>query len=284
MEDINMAKKQSTQELSNPTLSAIFDASGPQIEALTKDKAFQTAFKALDIDAAADAFNAFTQKVTAYNNSHRRERRLWSLKLGKGHLPSDLEKEFIKEIPEMRRNYQEAFASVNKVLDTLNQSKLDTVLEKHLGPITANLANDRHPLTQVVSRYFTQIGCAPEMMSEFRRNFEVTQYNLLAVGGGKFGGLRKLTDEGVRAQMEIMNYTEKEGFNYLRGKCGPPAWAVAVAKILASIGISVSAWVVVVIIVTLFAILLVVCNASQPGTWLRTQCEKVNAKFPIFNF
>jgi hypothetical protein len=279
-----MAKKQLNPGNANPALSAIFDASGPQIEALINDRAFQTAFKALDIDAAGDAFNAFTQKVTAYNTSHRRERRLWSLKLGKGRLPSDLEKEFIKEIPEMKRNYKEAFASVNKVLDTLNQAKFDKVLEKHLGPITANLANDRHPLTQAVSRYFTNIGCAPEMMGEFRRNFEVTQYNLLAVTGGKFSGLRKLTDEGVKAQMEIMDYTEKEGFNYLRGKCGPPGWAVAVAKILASIGISISAWVVVVIVVTLFAILLVVCNASQPGTWLRTQCEKVKAKFDIFNF
>jgi hypothetical protein len=235
-----MAKKQITPRNANPALAAIFDASGPQIEAIANDRAFQTAFKALDIDAVADAFNAFSQKVTAYNTSHRRERRLWSLKLGKGRLPSDLEKEFIKEIPAMKRNYQEAFAEMNKVVDALSRAKFDKVAEKHLAPLTANLGNDRHPLTQFVSRYFTRIGCAPEMISEFRRNFEVTQYNLLAVAGGKFSGLRKLTDEGVKAQMEIMDYTEKEGFNYLRGNCGPPSWAVAIAKILASIGISIS--------------------------------------------
>lgn len=280
-----MAKKQQlTPRLGNPTFAAVFDASGPQIEAISKDRDFQAAFKALDIDAMADAFNTFTQKVTAYNGSHRRERRLWSLKLGRGNLPSDLESEFIKEIPAMRRNYKEAFDEMNKVMDTLSRAKFDKVAEKHLAPLTANLGNDRHPFTQVVTRYFTQIGCAPEMMAEFRRNFEVTQYNLLAVAGGKFSGLRNLTAEGVKAQMEIMDYTEKEGFKYLRGKCGPPSWAVAISKILASIGISISAWVVVVIVVALLATILIVCNASSEGTWLRKQCEKVNAKFPIFNF
>lgn len=279
-----MAKQQLTARITNPALAAVFDATAPQLEALAKDRDFQAAFKAFDVDAAGDAFNAFTRSLTAYNAAHRRERRLWSLKIGRGRIPSDLESEFVGEIPAMRRNYQEGFAAVNKVLDTLTRAKFDKVVEKHLAPLTANLGNDRHPLTQVVTRYFQQVGCAPEMISEFRRNFEVTGYDLLAPAGGKFSRLKALTADGVKAQTEIMDYTEKEGFSYLRGRCGPPSWAVAVAKILASIGISISAWVVVAIIVVLFATLLVICNASNPGTWLRTQCEKVNAKFPIFNF
>lgn len=279
-----MAKQQLSPRITNPALAAVFDATAPQLEALAKDRDFQAAFKAFDVDAAGDAFNAFTRSITAYNAAHRRERRLWSLKIGRGRIPADLESEFVGEIPQMRRNYQEGFAAVNKVIDTLTRAKFDKVVEKHLAPLTANLGNDRHPLTQVVTRYFQQVGCAPEMISEFRRNFEVTGYDLLAPAGGKFSRLKTLTAEGVKAQTEIMDYTEKEGFNYLRGRCGPPSWAVAVAKILASIGISISAWVVVAIIVVLFATLLIVCNASNPGTWLRTQCEKVNAKFPIFNF
>lgn len=279
-----MAKQQLSPRITNPALAAVFDATAPQLEALAKDRDFQAAFKAFDVDAAGDAFNTFTRSITAYNSAHRRERRLWSLKIGRGRIPADLESEFVGEIPAMRRNYQEGFAAVNKVLDTLTRAKFDKVVEKHLAPLTANLGNDRHPLTQVVTRYFQQVGCAPEMISEFRRNFEVTGYDLLAPAGGKFSRLKALTAEGVKAQTEIMDYTEKEGFNYLRGRCGPPSWAVAVAKILASIGISISAWVVVAIIVVLFATLLVICNASNPGTWLRTQCEKVSAKFPIFNF
>jgi hypothetical protein len=279
-----MAKQNLTSRHTNPTLAALYDVSGPQLDALSKDRTFQAAFKALDIDAAAEAFNAFTEKITTYNTLHRRERRLWSLKLGRGGITPDLESQFIETIPEMRKNYKDAFASVDKVLDTLSKAKFDKVVEKHLTPLMANLGNDKHPLTQVVTDYFRKVGCAPEMMTEFRRNFEVTQYNFMPLAGGNLAGLRNLTTEGVKAQVSIMDYTEKEGFSYLRGNCGPPAWAVAVAKILASVGISVSAWVVVLIIVTLFAILLVICNNSSPGTWLREQCQKVHAKFPIFNF
>ncbi|HYP02173.1 MAG TPA: hypothetical protein VER76_18420 [Pyrinomonadaceae bacterium] len=279
-----MAKQNIAPQLANPTLAAFYDVSAPQIDALIKDRTFQAAFKAFNVDAAAKAFNNFTEKISSYNNIHRRERRLWSLKLGRGDVPSDLEGEFVKTIPEMRKTFKEAFAEIDKVVDTLSQAKFDKVVEKHLTPLMANLSNDKHPFTQVVTEYFRKVGCAPEMMTEFRRNFEVTQYNFMPVTGGTLSGLRKLTNEGVQAQVSIMDYTEKEGFSYLRGKCGPPAWAVAVAKILASVGISISAWVVVLIIVALFATLLIICNASSPGTWLRTQCEKVNAKFPIFNF
>lgn len=279
-----MSEQFQTPRYTNPTLAAIYDASGPQLDALTNDRAFQTAVEALDLEAASQEFNTFTEKITAYNVLHRRERRLWSLKIGKGGIPPELESQFIKAIPEMRQNYLEAFAAAGNVLDSMSRAKFDTAMERHLTPLTSNFANDKHPFTQVITGYFQQIGCAPEMMDEFRRNFEITDYDLLAVTKGKFAGLRDLTDEAVQAQVSIMDYTEKEGFSYLRGECGPPSWAVAVAAILASIGISISAWIVILIIVALFAILILICNASTPGSWLRKQCEKVKVKFPIFNF
>jgi hypothetical protein len=119
---------------------------------------------------------------------------------------------------------------------------------------------------------------------EFTTSFGKVNFDLFGATDGGLAGLRKVSEHGVKAQVEILDYTEKHGFAYLRGRCGPPRWAIVASEILAAAGISIGAWVIVAIIVALLAILAVVCALSAPGTWVRDKCSLLNFLLPIFRF
>lgn len=271
-------------EIKNGGIKAVYSELRPQINAVYKDPIFQEAFQKLDVERFSEAFNSFTENIIAYNKFHRRERRLWSVKIGKGNLSPELEKQFIKMIPEGRKNYKEAFTAIDSATEILIESGLHKVVDKHITQFTSNFANQNHPFSQLFIKYLKETGCSQEMIDEFMSEFSIINYDFISIVEEGFIGLREFTARGVEAQISIMDYTEENGFSYLRGKWGPPVWAITASKILATAGISISAWVIVAIIASLIIILSLICNASPERSRLRRQCNRLANVLPIFIF
>ncbi|MCX6827729.1 MAG: hypothetical protein NT002_00355 [candidate division Zixibacteria bacterium] len=249
-----------------PVLASAYEALKDNIDKLYVDPLFKKAYGALDTETFTGAFTAFAENMEEYNKFHRRERRLWATKIGKGRLAPTLEEKFRKSIPEGRKNYEAAFKAVDTMCDALVESGLDKVMEKHLPAIMGVLENEQHPFSQLTTRFFVRAGTTREMLDEFRIHFAPIHYNFFGAVGPSLVSIQAFSVKARKAQLSILDHTSEHGFDYLRGECGPPAWAILASKILASAGISVSAWILVAIIAALLAILAIICAAASDGS------------------
>lgn len=271
-----------------PRAIAIYESLEPEIDALVSDDAFKEAIDQLDLESLEGQLGRFDEHVKEYNAFHARERRIWAMKLRRGDVSAAQAKRheaaFRKEIPTGRKAYQNAFATADEVAESLETAGFDRVLREHLGRFTEKLQNPSHPFSETFFTYFRDRGCTEPMIKEFTSGFGKIDFDFFGHAEGGLGELRRLSKRGVEAQTEILDYTEEKGFSYLRGRCGPPTWAVTASQILAAAGISVSAWVIVAIIVALLVTLAVICALSAPGSWLRDKCRYLNFLLPIFRF
>lgn len=271
----------------NPRAVAIYESLEREIDTLVTDGAFREAVERLDVESLGEHMRRFDRGLKEYNAFHARERRIWAMKLRRGGPAAGVEKHegaFRKDIPKGRKAYRDAFESADAMAEALEGAGFDRVLREHLRPFTEKLSSPSHPLSETVFGYFRERGCTEPMLAEFTSSFRKIDFDFFGHAEGGLEELRGMSKRGVDAQLEILDYTEENGFSYLRGRCGPPAWAVTASKILAAAGISVSAWVIVAIIVTLLATLVAICVLSSPGSWLRQQCDKLKVLLPIFRF
>jgi hypothetical protein len=275
----------------SPIAAEIYESLQPHLDALVDDERFAVAVGRLDAEALETSFRALHSGIVDYNKFHLQERRMWSAILRRGRpegpraAPIDKqEAEFKKRIPHARKSYLETFATADRMTASLGEAGFEDLLAEHLRPFMATLATPSHPFARVYFDHFRRAGCSEPMIEEFRTSFAKVNFDFFAVADGGLEEIRQLSKRGVEAQVEILDYTEERGFSYLRGRCGPPEWAILAANILAAAGISISAWVIVAIIVALLALLALICALSAPGTWVRTQCQRLNFLLPIFRF
>jgi len=230
------------------------------LTAVAQDPDLKSAIEKIDMDGFAKEFLNFTNQITEHNAFHMRETRLWSLKLGTGKVDSQLEQKLKDVAPQAAQNFQAAFQSLNNCADHIEKSGLSRVLEKHSDVFTSNyMFDESNPYGQATMGYFRKIGFSNPMIDEFKSSYKATGFEFIkTLGGGKFAQARAVSAKGAEARMAVLKYTHENGLNYIRGG-GPPAWAVTVSTILASVGIMISAWVIVAIIVSLVALLVALC-------------------------
>jgi hypothetical protein len=247
--------------------------------AIGADPEFATAVKKLDVGRLSKGFNTFDENIPEYNDYHRMERRLWSAKVGRGAVRKDLEDSLKRKVPRGRKAYQNAFGGIEECLATLEDSGLAPVLDRHLPAAMELLGDPHHPLRELLDSHMTEIGCSASMLAEGHQMMGAARYNVVdVVGKGSFSGLRGALREAVEAEVEIMNETEAEGLEYLRGRCGPPAWAVVAAKVLAYFGISVSAWWIVAAVVVVTALLITLCATRLLPASILEYCKYLSIK------
>ncbi|MBS1911359.1 MAG: hypothetical protein JST22_05180 [Bacteroidetes bacterium] len=265
--------------------SEALDAEHPffdDLAAFMDDPAFQTAWESLDFNALATEWDSFTASITSYNTYHTRERQLWSIQLGKGSIPDDLDAWYRAQIPDQIAQYNAAFASAGTMLSMLSTSGFGTLLETYFTRFTPYLADSKSLLGATMENYFRGVGCSESMIEEFRTAFGSIGYDFINVlGNGSFANLQAVMNTATNSQVQLMQYTQQNGFSYLQGQCGPPAWAVTVSEILGYIGISISAWVIVIIIAVLIVLLIIACNRKNKPAWLQSACNFISRLFSL---
>jgi hypothetical protein len=268
--------RQSRKEYIMIEQQLLLTAVGPQLHSFVQDQDFNSSWTSLDKQAFSSQFNNLTAKMPAYNAFHTRERRLWSLKLATGSVPADLETAFQQSVPAGIQAYRDAFGSAANCLQIIEKSGFGNVLERHSGDFTRYLADEQHPFGAIVIHHFRHMGCSTPMIQEFQNNFRSTNFDFInLVGKGHFSNLGPALQQGMDAQVEILQYTQKNGLTYLRGHCGPPAWAVAVSEVLAWFGISISAWAVVAVIATLVATIILICTLHILPSNIQSLCDEI---------
>lgn len=277
----NLEKK--SENLTRPDIGIareIYDKHSKHLEELSEDPAFLSSFEKLDVEKFSELLESFMDNSRHYNAFHRQERRLWSIKIGRGKIKKEQEDKFRKSIPSGREHYIKAFDDMNEIHSLLGKSGFGPVIEEHLPSFTSVLADPNDPISKVVRNLAADMGSSKNMIDKLLCSVADVDYDFLKVAGG-FEGLAEVSHNGVKAQLEIFKETEENGFDYIRGECGPPAWAIAASQILASVGISVGAWWLVAGVLVFYAILLAICKASKKGSWLHKQCKKLNTKIPV---
>jgi len=238
------------------------------------DKRFEDAWKKLDVVGFCTGFNTFCDRVAVYNDFHRMERRLWSLKLGKGKVPEGLETGLRERVPLGRKAYADAFGGIDNCLGALEQAGFDELLDAHLGGFTALLKDQHHPLRAVLQSAFTRLGCSSSMLEEFDRSLSQVDYNpKRIVGTTRPSELRRVLKQSTEAQDKIFQFTQAHGLSYLKGECGPPAWAVTASEVLAYFGFSIGAWVIVAIVAVIITILVVLCATKLLPASILSKCK-----------
>lgn len=258
-------------------------AYSPIAKRFGRDKRFIESYKKLDINKLEKQFLIFTKKIKRYNDFHRTERRLWYLKIGRGKIDKKFETSFRKEIPNAIKDYKEGFVAINSCLEIVEKCGMMKSLNSKMDVITGCLNNERHPLSGAFHDFFKDIGCSTKMIDEFKNQFSQYDYDFVKILGGKIENSYKILEESVDAQVTILKHTQENGMDYIRGKCGPPGWAITASKILAAGGISISAWVVVGIILGILAILVIICLTVK-ADWVQKLCKKLTFQLPAFEF
>lgn len=257
----------------------------PRLTKLVEDEDFAAGWKDFDVEGFVDAANEFSTHITRYNEFHRRERRLWSVKLGKGSIPRELEDSFRATVPHGKEAFVQAFEALDRCLDTVDRSpRFKAALNRHLpGLSRRHLFDAESILGQGADAYFRAIGCSEPMVAEFKSHFRKTGYDFIGVlGGGDVSNLRAVARKGVAAHVEVLDHTHEHGFDYIRGS-GPPAWAIAISNILASVGIAITAWAVVAIVALIIVTVILICAARILPSGLQNACNFV-ANFFNFSF
>lgn len=271
----------------HPRAAKVYDALEPHFDALVADDAFEEAMGSTDLRSVVANFQAMRDRMVEYNSFHQEERRMWGAVL-RGRTPADRlgaqEQRFKQMIPRGRETYTQLFGTADATTQLLQDGGFEQVLSTHLSPFTATLGTPSHPYAEVFFNHFRQAGCDQAMLDEFTNSFGKANFDFFGAVHGGLADVRDASKRGVDAQLEILDYTEAHGFSYLRGRCGPPTWAIVASEILAAAGISISAWVIVAIIAALLVTLAVICALSAPGTWVRDKCALLTLLLPIFAF
>jgi hypothetical protein len=250
---------------------------GPLLNALTSDPAFQAGWQSLDVPAFAQQLATATGHLQQYTSYHLRESRLWTIKIGTGSLPAGLEDGLKQSVGPARDHFTSGFGALDACLAQVEQSQFKPLVDSHVAALAKRCTFDEGTIFgRTASAYFQRVGFSADQVAEFKRQFAPVGYDFIGVlGHGDASNLRPLVQQGVAAQVDIMNYTEQNGLGYIRGAGGPPAWAVTAASILALFGISMSAWVVLAVIASIAITLAILCAVfwnSLPG-WARAGCS-----------
>lgn len=253
---------------------------GPLVLAMTNDPDVQTGWRSLDVPGFVQHLSQANTHLKAYVAYQQREERLWAIKIGKGAIPGDLEQGLKRSVPAARDHFNQGFAALDECLKGVEGSEFKRIANTHVAELTKRCAFDQgNVVGRTASSYFQSLGFSTAQISEFKRQYAPIGYDFIGtIGKGDISNIRTYAAEGAKAHVEILNYTEQHGLDYIRGG-GPPAWAVTAAAILAYFGISIAAWVIVAIaaaIVITLAILCAVYWNSLP-TWARAGCAALAA-------
>ena len=249
------------------------------VQDLIADPDFAITVAKLDFGALGASFNDFDEHLVKYNNYHRLERRLWSLKLGNGTISPALENSLKAQVHKGRQAFKLAFGGIDRCIENFESAGFGKVLDRHLPRFLPMLGVDHHPLRSLVDGHLSRVGCSPSMLEEGHHSLAGAQYDVLGrLGGGKVKGLRKALAQSVEAQNGLFDYTEKDGLRYLRGRCGPPTWAVVATKVLAYFGLSVSAWWVVAAVTVVVALLVTLCATKALPADVLEKCKYLSIK------
>lgn len=248
----------------------------PLLNALTSDPGFQAAWQSLDVPAFTRHLETATGHLQQYVSYHQRETRLWAIKVGKGSLPAELEDGLKQSVAPARAHFRNGFAALNSCLDQVERSQFKALVNTHVAAMGKRCTFDEGNIFgRTASGYFQRVGFSADQVAEFKRQYAPIGYDFIGVlGQGNVSNLRQISQQGVDAHVEIMNYTEQHGLDYLRGAGGPPAWAVTASEILALFGIGISAWAILAVIATVAVTLAIICSVfwnSLPG-WAQAGC------------
>jgi hypothetical protein len=249
---------------------------GPELQRVASDPNFAAAWTRLADGEFAQQFTIFNSNLTQYNDFHRRERRMWSVKLGKGAVAPDLEAGLKAAAPAAIQQYTTAFKSLDACLGIIIESELRPLVNGPVGDITRRYLLDETTIFgQTGVGYFRSLGIDTPMLDEFKAHFQSANLDYVGVvAGGDVANMRPMLAAAVQAQVEVLTYTQQHGLDYIRGH-GPPAWAVTVSEILGYVGISISAWAVVAVIAGLLVTVVLVCAAHILPQSLQNLCGSI---------
>ena len=249
----------------------------PLLNALTSDAVFQAGWQSLDVPAFTQALGSATSHLQQYLSFHTRESRLWAIRIGKGSLPAGLEDGLKQSVPAARDHYVSGFADLGTCLTHVEQSQFKPLVNSHVAALAKRCTFDDSTIFgRTASAYFQRTGFSADQVAEFKRQFAPIGYDFIGIlGQGDVSNLRPVSEQGVNAQVEIMNYTQQNGLGYIRGAGGPPAWAVAASEILALFGISIAAWAILAVIAAIAVTLAILCAVfwNSLPTWARAGCS-----------
>lgn len=276
----NCAKTEVQLNLSSDILSniekeqVIYNELSPIAKKMVSHSHFKNACSKLNFKSLNAEFNNFKINIKRYNDFHRMERRLWALKIGNKPIVN-FEADFKAALPNAILNYQAAFNAISKILSMLETSGFDKVVNNCFPDLCGLLGDEKANLRNALVGFFTDLGCSREMIAEFKSEFSKIDYNFADMCSNNILKLKDITEQSVHAQVSILEYSQEYGMSYLRGKCGPPSWAVIVSEILNWAGISISAWVVVATIATLIPVLVSICklNYSNLPDEIKILCD-----------
>jgi len=199
-----------------------------------------------------------------------------------GSVSRERERDLMDRVPDAVNQFESAFAAMDRCISLIEESGLHKVMDARLGRCMRHLVNPEDSLTRAITNYFTEIGSPPEMITDLKRDFGIFQFDLIKrFGRGHLLNLRNMYKQGVDANRQMLNYTKDHGLRYIRGRCGPPAWAFEVSKILGWAGESVWAWVVVIIIAALVAAIIIICSLDILPAEIQSACDYVRFELSL---
>lgn len=248
---------------------------GPLVREMTKDVALQAGWKSLDVPAFVQHFGKATDHITAYAGFHQRQERLWAVKIGTGKIAPELEEGLKRSVPAARDHLNQGFAALEECMQVVEGSEFKHIANTHVAALSKRCTFDEgNVFGRTASGYFQRLGFSAAHVAEFKRQYAPIGHDFIGkLGKGDISNIRSYSATGVNAQIEILNYTEQHGLDYIRG-AGPPAWAVTASAILAYFGISIAAWVIVVIAAAILITLAILCAVywnSLPA-WAKAGC------------
>jgi hypothetical protein len=249
----------------------------PLLTALTTDPGFQAGWQSLDVPGFSQQLETATGHLQQYLSYHRRESRLWAIKIGRGGLPAGLEDGLRQSVQPARDHFTSGFAALDACLTRIEQSQFKPLVDTHVAALAKRCTFDTGNIVgRSAAGYFQKVGFSADQVAEFKRQYAPIGCDFIGIlAQGDVSNLRPVFQRGVDAQVEVMNYTEQHGLDYIRGAGGPPGWAVAASGILALFGIAISAWAVLAVIAVVAVTLAVLCAVfwnSLPG-WARAGCS-----------
>lgn len=262
---------------------------GELIEQIASDEELAGDMEEMDLDLLFGAMVRFEENIGGYVRYLDRERRLQAIKLARGTVPERLEHELQEMADEGIASLEASFA-VAGVLDAAEMIvRLDRNgrLAAYLDEVTSELTDPQSPVHRIITSSFRAAGFPQAAVADFL-SASMEADNRFIREAGSLEQVVENGKEGVTSLIEIARYTKEDGLSYMRGGacCGPPGWAVAVAKFLGWIGISISAWKVVIILAALIVIIVAVCFANRRNNnWLRRACDWLAGKkvpFAVF--
>ncbi len=271
-----------TPEQDPQTTAAAIEADpvvGPLLNALTSDPGFQTGWQSLDVPAFAQQLQTASGHLQQYVSYHLRESRLWTIKIGTGSLSPSLEDGLKQATAPARDHITSGFAALDACLTQVEQPQFKPLVNSHIAALAKRCTFDTSTIFgRTASGYFRQLGFSSDQVAEFQRQYAPIGCDFIGVlGRGDVSNLRPVYQQGLNAQVQIMNHTEQNGLDYIRGAGGPPAWAVTASAILALFGIAISAWALLAVIAAVAVTLGLLCGVfwnSLPG-WARAGCSSL---------